>query len=99
MRKRQENWNRQETGRQNGMTSNGNDNRDADQVIQDSRCALSTILDTQLRTIAKTENLTKCELEEKALGEFVQLKKLQSECIKIQASGINDDRCKYFRKG
>jgi hypothetical protein len=52
----------------------------AEQLVKESRCPLPPPLENDIRVMAKNVGLTYCEQVEKALGEWTEYKKLESEC-------------------
>jgi hypothetical protein len=70
------------------------DEPSAAEVKRDSRCPLPPNIENDLRAIGTQQGLDHCELLEKIAGEYVEHKKLESDC---RSGNIADDRCKYIK--
>ncbi|MGA9154075.1 MAG: hypothetical protein WBZ36_26130 [Candidatus Nitrosopolaris sp.] len=56
------------------------DERTAEDVVRDERCAIPTNIQQDLRVLAKVSNKTLCEMTELAISEFVGRQKAKSDC-------------------
>jgi hypothetical protein len=57
------------------------DDKTAEQSIEDSRCAINKDLEGDIRIIASQVNLTKCEAVEQAVGYYIDLYILPTKVV------------------
>jgi hypothetical protein len=70
------------------------DSRTADENTQSDRCAIPREIYNNITAIASVSKKTNCEIQTEVLNEYVERKRLESDCL---TGTINDDRCKYVK--